>query len=168
MSSPSSIHLSLSLSLLSTCPSLFLSLCFTNTDIMTHTHTHKDLIYTHWWLNLPNVNLCCTKACLVHLQTVAPYAQNSKKKIIQNSPFMRSLKLFLISATSPHRSPSYLHPSLSCVASHLYPSAFRGISRTNCKPKAARKMWDGHQHLMLLLTAEPTRTEKAHWSDLMS
>ena len=64
-----------------------------------------------------------------------------------------------ISATWP---PDFLHliiplASLSCVASHLYPSAVRGISCTNGKPKAASKMWDGHQHLDLLMKGSHVR-----------
>lgn len=137
---------------------LSLSLCSTSADIIdivTRTHTHGlDSMYTHT-LNLPNGNSCCTKAWLVRLQTVAPYTQHLSK-------IHHSLEDFggLFPRFQPLGRPIFSHviiplASLSCVASHLYPSAIRGISCTNGKPKAASKMWDGHQHLDPLIESDP-------------
>ena len=128
---------------------LSLSLCSTSADIIdivTHAHTHMTWTRLNVHTHTRNGNLCCTKAWLAPLQTVAPYTQHLSKIHHSLEEFVELFPDF--SHLAARFSPSHLPlASLSCVASHLYPSAVRGISCTNGKPKAASKMWDGHQHL---------------------
>lgn len=141
MSSPSSLHESSPLPV-----SIYLSLSLLSLSRMC---THTPLIHRmetraaqrHGWYVFN----------LLHL------TRNIYQKF--TTPLRSLLNFFPISATWP---PDFLHliiplASLSCVASHLYPSAVRGISCTNGKPKAASKMWDGHQHLDPLMKGSHVR-----------